>query len=74
MHYVAVATDYNGTVACDGVVDEPTLNARERLRGTNRRLILATGRELPDQQHVMPRLEARRLLHEAIGRRDTLPS
>lgn len=57
MHYVALATDYDGTVAHDGVVDEPTLAALERLRATNRRLILVTGRELPDLQQVMPRLD-----------------
>ena len=57
MHYVALATDYDGTVAHDGVVDEPTLLALERLRATNRRLILVTGRELPDLQRVMPRLD-----------------
>ena len=57
MHYVALATDYDGTVAHDGVVDEPTLVALERLRAANRRLILVTGRELPDLQRVMPRLD-----------------
>src|SRR3954468_23561658 len=57
MHYVALATDYDGTVAHDGAVDEPTLLALERLRAANRQLILVTGRELPDLQRVMPRLD-----------------
>ena len=57
MHYVALATDYDGTVAHDGIVDEPTLAALERLRAANRKLILVTGRELPDLQRVMPRLD-----------------
>ena len=57
MHYMALATDYDGTVAHDGVVDEPTLAALEQLRASNRRLILVTGRELPDLQRVMPRLD-----------------
>ncbi|MBV9784601.1 MAG: HAD-IIB family hydrolase [Acidisphaera sp.] len=57
MHYVVLATDYDGTVAHDGVVDEPTLAALERLRAASRRLILVTGRELPDLQRVMPRLD-----------------
>ena len=57
MHYVALATDYDGTVAYDGVVDELALVALERLRTANRRLILVTGRELPDLQRVMPRLD-----------------
>ncbi len=57
MHYLALATDYDGTIAADGVVDETTLAAMERLRGGGRRLILVTGRELTDLQRVMPRLD-----------------
>ena len=57
MHYLALATDYDGTIADDGVVDKPTLAALERLRGDARRLILVTGRELSDLQRVMPRLD-----------------
>jgi len=57
MHYLALATDYDGTIADDGVVDKPTLAALERLRGRARRLILVTGRDLTDLQRVMPRLD-----------------
>ena len=57
MHYLALATDYDGTIADEGVVDKPTLAALERLRGSGRRLILVTGRELADLRRVMPRLE-----------------
>jgi hydroxymethylpyrimidine pyrophosphatase-like HAD family hydrolase len=57
MHYLALATDYDGTIADDGVVDKPTIAALERLRGGARRLILVTGRELTDLQRVMPRLD-----------------
>lgn len=57
MYYVALATDYDGTVAHDGVVDEPTLQALERLRASNRKLILVTGRELDDLIRCMPRLD-----------------
>ena len=57
MHYLAVATDYDGTIAHDGVVDDSTIAALERLRASARRLILVTGRELPDLQRAMPRLE-----------------
>ena len=56
MHYLALATDYDGTIAHDGVVDAITIAALERLRSGARRLILVTGRELPDLQRVMPRL------------------
>ena len=57
MHYLALATDYDGTIAHDGVVDEATIGALERLRGGARRLILVTGRELSDLRGVMPRLD-----------------
>lgn len=48
MYFLALAMDFDGTIARDGVVDPPTLNALRRLRKTGRRLILVTGRELPD--------------------------
>jgi hydroxymethylpyrimidine pyrophosphatase-like HAD family hydrolase len=57
MHYLVLATDYDGTIADEGVVDTLTLAALERLRGTDRRLILVTGRDLTDLQQVMPRLD-----------------
>ena len=57
MQYLALATDYDGTIADDGVVDEPTLAALKRLRDGARRLILVTGRDLADLQRVMPRLD-----------------
>ena len=57
MHYVALATDYDGTVAHDGRVNEPTLVALERARAGARRVILVTGRELSDLRRVMSRLD-----------------
>ncbi len=57
MHYVALATDYDGTIAHHGEVDEATLAALERLRGASRRLVLVTGRELDDLLRVLPRAE-----------------
>ena len=57
MHYMALATDYDGTIAHDGVVDEATVAELERLRHAAHRLILVTGRELDDLQRVMPRLD-----------------
>ena len=57
MHYVALATDYDGTIAHNGEVDAPTLAALERLRGASRKLILVTGRELDDLVRCMPRLD-----------------
>lgn len=48
MRYSALATDYDGTIAHDGVVDSATLAALDRLRAGGRKLILVTGRELDD--------------------------
>ena len=48
MRYLALATDYDGTIAHDGVVDASTLAALDRLRASGRKLILVTGRELDD--------------------------
>ncbi len=58
MHYFkALATDYDGTIAHDGIVDEATLDALERLKQSGRRLVMVTGRELPDLERVCPRLD-----------------
>src|SRR4249919_4163806 len=48
MRYLAVACDYDGTVARAGRVDEATLQALQRLRSSGRRLILVTGRRLAE--------------------------
>jgi HAD superfamily hydrolase (TIGR01484 family) len=57
MRYLALASDYDGTLAHDGVVDDATIRAVERLIRSGRRFILVTGRELPDLQSVFPRLD-----------------
>ncbi len=57
MRYLALASDYDGTLATDGVVDAATIQAIERLIRSGRRLILVTGRELPDLQAAFPRLD-----------------
>jgi len=58
VHYFkALATDYDGTIAHDGIVDDATLDALERLKHSGRRLVMVTGRELPDLERVCPRLD-----------------
>ena len=57
MRYLALASDYDGTLASDGAVDAKTIEAIERLIHSGRRLILVTGRELPDLQAAFPRLD-----------------
>lgn len=57
MRYLVLATDYDGTLASDGRVDEATLAALQRLRDSGRKLILITGRQLDDLVHVFPHLD-----------------
>lgn len=57
MRYLALASDYDGTLAHDGVVDDATVEAIERLNHSGRKFILVTGRELPDLQSAFPRLD-----------------
>jgi len=48
MHYLILATDYDGTLATNGKVSEGTLDALKRLQKSGRKLILVTGRQLED--------------------------
>jgi HAD superfamily hydrolase (TIGR01484 family) len=54
MDYVALASDYDGTLAQDGRVSQSTLAALWRFKETGRRLLLVTGRLLPDLKAVFP--------------------
>jgi hydroxymethylpyrimidine pyrophosphatase-like HAD family hydrolase len=56
MRYHVLATDYDGTLAHDGGLDEITVAALHRLRAGGRRLVMVTGRELDDLQRVCPEL------------------
>jgi hydroxymethylpyrimidine pyrophosphatase-like HAD family hydrolase len=56
MRYSVLATDYDGTLAQDGRVDEPTAAAVEGLRRSGRRLVLVTGRLRADLERVFPRV------------------
>ncbi|WP_448202874.1 HAD family hydrolase [Azospirillum sp. sgz302134] len=57
MRYAALATDYDGTLANRGRVDDAALDALNRLRASGRALILVTGRELDDLRGVFPRVD-----------------
>ncbi|NDV88575.1 HAD-IIB family hydrolase [Aurantimonas aggregata] len=54
MYFLALATDYDGTLAHDGVVMAETCRSLARLKASGRRLILVTGRELPDLVRIFP--------------------
>lgn len=57
MHFLLLATDYDGTLAHDGVVDQRTVTALVCLRNSGRRIVLVTGRHLPDLRQIFPRLD-----------------
>jgi HAD superfamily hydrolase (TIGR01484 family) len=57
MYILALAADYDGTIAHHSVVDEATCKALQRLRESGRRLILVTGRALPDLKRVFPQIK-----------------
>ena len=48
MRYQAIATDYDGTLAHDGKVEDVTLAALQRARAAGLKLVMVTGRELSD--------------------------
>ncbi len=56
MHFLALATDYDGTLAHHGVVTPDTVVALRRFKETGRRVILVTGREMPDLRTVFPEI------------------
>ena len=57
MRYLAFCTDYDGTIALHGRVDDDTIAALERLRESGRKLVMVTGREIPDLQTVFSRFD-----------------
>src|SRR5687768_6239623 len=57
MYVLALATDYDGTLADHGSVSQEAYEALERLKATGRKLIMVTGRELPDLKEVFPGLD-----------------
>ncbi len=53
----ALATDYDGTLATHGSVDEPTIEALRRFRESRGLLIMVTGRQLHELGSVFPHLD-----------------
>jgi hypothetical protein len=54
MHYLILATDYDGTLASNGKVSEATLESLKRVQKSGRKLILVTGRELDELCQIFP--------------------
>ncbi len=57
MDIICLASDYDGTLAHDGRVTDATIAALEAFRKSGRKLLLVTGRELPDLVRVFDRLD-----------------
>lgn len=57
MQYLALASDYDGTLAAHGVLAEPARQALIRWRAAGRKVILVTGREIHDFERVCPQLD-----------------
>ncbi len=56
-NWCALATDFDGTVATEGVIDPPTITALKDFRQGGAKLILVTGRELGDFTLIKTPLE-----------------
>jgi HAD superfamily hydrolase (TIGR01484 family) len=69
MRYLALATDYDGTLAHHGAVDAETVEALRRLSATGRKLILVTGRQIDDLIEVFPEVT---LFDQVIGENGAL--
>ena len=54
MRYFCLCCDYDGTIARDGQVAPTTVDALKGVSASGRKLLLATGRELPDLLRVFP--------------------
>ena len=57
MGFQALATDFDGTIAHDGHVDDRTLAALRRARGAGLKLLLVTGSELSDLSNTFAQTE-----------------
>lgn len=57
MYFLALAADYDGTLAKNGVVAADTVAALQRLRDSGRTLIMVTGREIEDLRWNFLRLD-----------------
>lgn len=69
MRFKALATDYDGTIAHHGMVDPATVDALCRLKESGRKLLLVTGRELPDLFNVFSEVQ---MFHRVVAENGAL--
>jgi HAD superfamily hydrolase (TIGR01484 family) len=72
MRYHVLASDYDGTLATHGHVDEATLKALDRLRDSGRKLVLVTGRELDELVQVFPQVNQPNLFQSVVAENGAL--
>ena len=63
MRYSVLAVDYDGTIASHGVVSEETIGALKRVRASGRKVVLVTGRHLPDLKNIFSTLD---IFHKVV--------
>lgn len=63
LNILALASDYDSTLAFEGKVAPQTLDALARLKASGRKLLLVTGRELDDLLAIVPEIH---LFHCAV--------
>lgn len=64
MRYRALACDYDGTLATNSRVDSATIDSLRQWVAAGRKLLLVTGRELPELKTVLPELD---LFHSVVA-------
>lgn len=64
MRYLALACDYDNTLAEDGAVPKPVVEALWRVRESGRRVILVTGREIGEICSIFPHVE---IFHRVVA-------
>jgi hydroxymethylpyrimidine pyrophosphatase-like HAD family hydrolase len=57
MKYFALATDYDGTLAHNGRVNNKTIEALHLVKNSGRKLLLVTGRELDELLEIFPEVK-----------------
>ena len=57
MRYRVLAADYDGTLAHDGKVDDATVAALRRFRDSGRKLVMVTGRVMPELRATFGHVE-----------------
>jgi phosphoglycolate phosphatase (TIGR01487 family) len=57
LRFQVLASDYDGTLAHEGVVADSTLAALRRVRASGRKLVLVTGRELPELRDLFTSMD-----------------